>query len=530
MDTNQRENDRPMPIERDAQINLVLNSPAARGVIDMGRVIKNFKQKRRLYAWVTLLCVVAGLCAALVWHQRSGSPVSVSTVVTLCYEIPNPLLDPLKNPDYTSALAEDDSIPPYVEVPDLTAPDGSELDLGKITSPFVLKQAMDGVKLSRSVSLSSLANSIRIEKILSQESKRMQEIASGMIAEKASTTYTQIQNVHLTYENRFVVTLTDSFSGGKLSDSELRLLLDRILDAYNAYLADTYADHALPVDGFSVIDPRVMDLPESLDSLRTAIADLCDYCNNRPERFLTYRSAKTGASIKDLLARLEQTRDNDVDYLYATVLNNSVANDPAAARMSFQYQLRSAQARLDQVNADIENTQRVLNSYKNDEIYITMQNSGDTKSTTATTAYYNTLVLQQADNYREAAALGITITNLEDRIARLDETGGTADAAACTEALATTLESCRSCYDRICDLVVEIQGSPLFTTYLDHSSAAGSSKGLLTGAAKKLMIGGFGGLLIGLGLWLLAAIAPEYRAGKKQETDTEAASKEVAEQ
>lgn len=518
-----------MPIGRDAQINLVLNNPAG-GVIDMGRVINNFKQQRRLYAWVTLLCVVAGLCASLLWHQRAGSPVSVSSVVTLCYEIPNPLLDPLKNPDYSSAMAEDDGIPAYVQVPDLTAPDGGELDLRKITSPYVLKRAVDGVKLSRSVSLSSLANSIRIEKILSQESKRMQEIASGMIAEKTSSTYSQIQNVQLTYDNQFVVTLTDSFSGGRLSDSELRLLLDGILDAYNAYLADTYADHTLPVDGFSVIDPQAMDLPESLDSLRAAIADLCDYLNDRPERFLTYRSRKTGASMKDLLARLEQTRDNDVDYLYASVLHNSVATDPAAAQMGFEYQLRSAKARLDQVNADIENTQRVLSSYKNDDIYISMQNSGETQSTTAATGYYNALVMQQADNYREAADLGIAITNLEDRIARLDEPGGTADTAACTETLATALENCRRCYERIYDQAVEIQGSPLFTTYLDHSSATGSSKGILAGASRKLIIGGLGGLLIGLGLWFLAAIAMEYRAGKKQETDATAASEEVAEQ
>ena len=530
MDTNQRENDRPMPIGKDAQINLVLNNPAAGGVIDMGRVMKNFKQKRRLYAWVTLLCVVAGLCASLLWHQHTGSPVSVSSVVTLCYEIPNPLLDPQKNPDYTSALSESDSIPPYVQVPDLTAPDGSELDLGKITSPYVLKQALDGVKLSRSVSLSSLANSIRIEKILSQESKRAQEIANGMIAEKSSTTYTQIQGVQLTYGNRFVVTLTDSFSGGKLSDSELRRLLDGILDAYNAYLVDTYADHTLPVDGFSVIDPQAMDLPESLDSLRAAIADLCDYCNERPERFLAYRSWKTGASMKDLLARLEQTRDNDVDYLYASVLNNSVANDPAAARLGFQYQLRCAQARLDQVNADIENTRSVLNSYKNDEIYITMQSSGDTKSTTTTTDYYNTLVQQQADNYREAAALGISITSLEDRIARLNEAGGTADTAAYTESLTTVLENCRRCYERILEQAVEIQSTPLFTTYLDHSSSAGGGKGILAGASRKLLLGGFAGLLIGLGLWVIAAIAPEYRAGKKQEKDTATASEEVAEQ
>ena len=70
MDTNDRENDRPMRIDKDAQINVVLNNPAAtNGVIDLGRIIENFKQKKRIYAWVTLLCFAAGICVPMLWYQ-----------------------------------------------------------------------------------------------------------------------------------------------------------------------------------------------------------------------------------------------------------------------------------------------------------------------------------------------------------------------------------------------------------------------------------------------------------------------------
>lgn len=533
MDTNDRENDRPMRIDKDAQINVVLNNPAAaNGVIDLGRVIENFKEKKRIYAWVTLLFFAAGILASMLWYQHTESPASVTSVVTLEYEIPNPLLDPLNNPDYSPSLLEDDNIPRFVKVPDLTAPDGSELDLGKISSSYVLKKALDGMNLSRSVSLTNLANSIRIERILSQESKRMQEIASGMIQEKSTSTYTQIQKVHLTYENRFVVTLTNGFAKGSsrdkrnLPNNELRMLLDRILTAYNDYLVDTYADRALPEDAFSVIDAQTKDIPECLDMLRAAADSLCDYCSDRPDKVRAYRSWETGNTLDDLLAHLEQLRDNDVDYLYASVLTNNVARDPAAMRMGFQYRLRNAQVRLDQVNEDIENTQRILDSYKNDEIYITMQDSGDTKTTTSATGNYNNLVLQQAENYSEAEKLSADIANLENRIALIDTDADVADIKPYREELERVIERCKDCYSRISAQMQEIQRSPFFTTYLQHSTTAVSSNGFIAGAGKKMALGGVAGLFIGLGFWFLAALAPEYRPGKKQPRNAE----EVAEQ
>lgn len=533
MDTNDRENDRPMRIDKDAQINVVLKTPAAtNGVIELGRVIENFKQKKRIYVWVTLLCFVAGICATMMRYQLTEPPASVTSVVTLEYEIPNPLLDPMSNPDYSPSLLEDDSIPRFVKVPDLTAPDGSELDLGKLTSSYVLKKALDGMNLSRSVSLTNLANSIRIERILSQESKRMQEIASGMIQEKSTSTYTQIQKVHLTYENRFVVTLTNGFAKGSsrdkrnLPNNELRMLLDRILTAYNDYLVDAYADRTLPEDVFSVIDTQTADLPESLDLLRAAADNLCDYCSNRPDTVRAYRSWETGNTLDDLLAHMEQLRDNDVDYLYASVLSNNVARDPAATWMGFQYKLRNAQVRLDQVNEDIENTRHILDSYKNDEIYITMQDSGDTKTTTSATGNYNNLVLQQAENYSEAEKLSAEIAGLKDRIALLDADAATADIQPYSEELERVIERCRDCYSRINAQMQEIQRSAFFTTYLQHSTTVVSRKGLIAGAGRKMALGGAAGLFIGLGLWFLAALVPEYRPGKKQSRNAE----EVAEQ
>ena len=520
-------------INKDTRINLVLNNAHdSDGYIDMGNVFNNFRKLKRVYAWVLLLCFVACICASLLWYQATQPTLSVSSVVTLDYEVPNPVLDPSKNNNYTPSLLEDETIPRFIPVSDLTAPDGSELDLGQITSSYVLQSAISGLQLSQPVTLANLSSNIKIERILTEDSRRKQEVAASMLQDKNSSAYNQIQSIKLDYENQFIVTISNGFGNEDsrvkyyLTNNELRLILDRTLDAYNNYLASTYADITLPTNEFSVINAQALDLPESLDMIRTAIDNLTEYCNGKSDTVRTYRSWRTGFSLNDLVKHLKQVRSIDVDYLYAYVLSNRIAKDPNAMRTSYQYQLRTAQTNLDRINEDIANIQRMLENYKNDEIFISMQDSDTTKSTTAATNYYNKLVTEQSQNYARAAALETTIANLREKIDLISASAEPTDTQPYTEELESILRSCNTCYTRISTLMQEVTTSAFYTTYAEHSSAEGKSQSFIAGAFKKLAIGAFAGIVIGLGIWFLAALMPEFQDKKKESADAE----EVAEQ
>lgn len=531
MDTNERENDKSAHIDKDTRINLVLNNTQDSDVhIDLVNVFKNFKKLKRIYAWVLLLCFVASICASLLWYQATQPTLSVSSVVTLDYEVPNPVLDPSKS-NYASLL-EDETIPRYVPVTNLTAPDGSELDLGQITSSFVLQSAISDLQLSQPVTLTNLSSNIKIERILTEDSRRKQELAASMLEDKNSSAYSQIQSIKLAYENQFIVTITNGFGNEDsrvkyyLTSNELRLILDRTLDAYNNYLATTYADITLPTNEFSVINAQTLDLPESLDMVRTAIDNLIAYCEGKSDTVRAYRSWRTGFSLNDLVKHLNKVRSTDVDYLYAYVLNNRISKDPNTMRTNYQYQLRNAQTGLDRVNEDIANVQQILENYKNDEILISMQDSDTTKTTTAVTNYYNKLITEQSQNYVKAAALETNIANLREKIDLISASTEPADTQPYTEELESILESCNTCYTRISALMQEITTSAFYTTYAEHSSAEAKSQSFITGAMKKLAIGAFAGIIIGLGIWFLAALTPEFQDKKKENTDAE----EVAEQ
>ena len=142
-----------------------------------------------------------------------------------------------------------------------------ELDLTQITSSFVLQNAMDGMALSQPIQLDALRKNVVVERILSEDSRRQQEVASSMVEAKSVNAYQQVQDLQLRYENTFIVSLSNGFSSGdddrnkvELKGFELRQLLDRILSAYNDYLVETYPYLKLPDDEISVIDTESYDL------------------------------------------------------------------------------------------------------------------------------------------------------------------------------------------------------------------------------------------------------------------------------
>ena len=510
--------DQVLSVDRDASINVVVNQPTEEVEIDLKRVLHNFKLRTRAYAWLMIFCIVAGMAGSLVLQQFNEKPYKVSSVVTLKYEFPNP------------EYGEDSDIPETLPVTDLTAPDQSgDLDLNQISGSYVLNNALNSMELSQPVTLSSLRSNISIDRILTEDSRRQQEIAASMVQDKNNNAYNQVMDIQLTYDNRFVVSLTNGFgeenSNRKyyLKEDELKELLDQVLAAYNDYLVITYADTKLPDDEISVIDVENLDILESLDLLRDATNNLYDYCDNKPASIKSYRSWRTGRSLNDLMADLRTATEVNVDYLYSYVYTNSIVKDHRSMITNYQFQLRNARTELDKVNENIATTQTILDNYKNDEIFVSMQESDTAKSTQTTTDYYNAKVLEQSDNYDQAEKLEARIVDLEDKLESLKANSELADTKQASEELESAIRICQNAYRQIYLQMQEIMTSPFYTTYADHSVAQGKDESVFAKAGKKMAIGGVLGALVALALWIISALAPEFRRKPEAEAGVDGA-------
>lgn len=505
MDTNEWRQNSLQPNDNNRQINVVLNNPEPEEVeIDLFRMINTMKQSRRLYAWLILLCIVAGICAPLLLYQISKPNLTVSSVVTLDYLVDN-------NP-----------------VSGITAPDGTSLDLTQILSSYVLSNALKGLKLSSPVSISALRSNLKIERVLTDSSRRVQEIAAQMKEEKNTEAFAQAQNVTLTYQNKFIVTLSNGFenesSGGKtLKTSELCLLLNRVVSAYNDFLVETYADRKLPVDKFSVIDPDRLDVLDCLDQLRAATDNLNTYCVAMPQSTLSYRSWKTGHTLADLVESLQTCREVDINYLYSYIYLNGITKDKNTLLLTYQYRLRNAELRLETINKRIETISSILKNYKNDEIVIAKQDNDSSTVSSTSTKYFNELVLQQADLYQQAANIENTVDDLNGIISKLNESDdnplyGLESQEEIQTELKRAISNCSHIYSQIKAHMEELQESAQYNSYINSTNASGKTTSFIADNLKKMIIGGAAGGAVSFGLWFLSALEKEfsYNSNKKK--------------
>ena len=496
-----------LPIDKNSQINVVINNTDEDDEIDLGSVFHNIKEKAKVYLWVLLLCAVLGMCAALLMYQFSKKYPNMTSVVTLDYDVANP-----NNPRAEKK-----------PVTNLTAPDGTDLDLSQITSSYVLQNALNDLVLSDDISVKQLRDNIQVERILTEDSRRQQEVASRMLADKNNQAYAQLQSVKLTYINQFVVSLNNGFGNPDarqkiyLPDNELQTILNRILASYNDFLVETYQNFKLPSDDFSVIDIENLDIMESLELLRTAIRNLYNYCSEMPDEVKAYRSLVSGTSLNDIMETIQLVQEVHVDYLYSYIYANSVAKDREILLRNYNYNLREAQTKLDIANEKITVTDEVLKNYKNDQIFVDNQESNNSKSTQITTDYYNSLILEQGQNYEEAAQLEIEIADLKMKISNLLEGVSSQDVQNSYNELQQVYEMCQKVYALVCSQMEEIMTKPFYTTFADYTAAQGKVSGTFSEIAKNAIIGIAGGGVIGCGIWFFAAFGAELMRKRKDE-------------
>jgi len=487
-----------LPVPKDSQINVVVNHSGEGDSIDLLRVFRNMKRGSRVFGWLTLLLATIGVCLPLFLYQFKKPVVTVMAVVTLDYTAPN-------------IFGE------WVPVTSLTAPDGTELDLTMLTSSYVLSEAVSELSLPEGVTLESIRNNVRVERILTEDSRRQQEIASHMLAEKNGSAYVQLQSVKLTYDNQFIVSLTNGFGNVYLSDDELRLLLDRILSAYNNYLAITYANQKIPGDEIAVIDTDALDIMESIDLLKSSMSELYDYCDSRTSKVKNYRSARDGRSLRDLMDTINTVTDVNVNYLSSYVYANSIAEDMDTMLSKYRYILRETESKLEIANQTIATTDELIANYKPDRILVGGQDKENVQSTAVTTDYYNELMIKQADNYQVAAELEIQIADIKDKIENLERGNTTVKTEKAKEELEAAIETCHEVYLSVRAQMEEINESAFYTQYIDATAAQGGSSGFVAPNKKKVVIGAALGFFMGLGIWFVAAFAEEMkRAGSEK--------------
>ena len=79
------------------------------------------------------------------------------------------------------------------------------------------------------------------------------------------------------------------------------------------------------------------------------------------------------------------------------------------------------------------------------------------------------------------------------------------------------MTSAQSVYANIREHMEELFESQMYTTFEDHSAPQGKEQNFITANLKKIIIFEVLFVVLGFGLWFLAALVPELSKGRKDE-------------
>ncbi|MCR5278539.1 MAG: hypothetical protein K6E19_03775 [Lachnospiraceae bacterium] len=483
--------------------------------LDLVNVFVNMGKKKRIYAWLIVACMLLGLTIPLALGQLKGKIESVSTVITFLY----PGADQEYAPGELAKITEDPTYEPAM------------IDVGELKSSYVLRNAVNQARLSTEIPLAAIEGNIRIERMLTEESRRSIEAAEKAL-EADKKNFENAMQVLYEYSGKYAITLSNGFTTDPkgrhkvyLSDADMASLLNSIAGCYNEYFFKTYMRMEFPENKTDIIKDEKLDYIERLDEMVSFLESLSAYCIDETKgEYLLIPSKLDGLSLNDINDCIRLVRTSNVDYLYAYVFYNSVAksNDNMVTR--YEYLLRDLNNKLDAMNGEIANNESLITEYRNDEIIVNLSEQGTGQMSTAATDKYNQLILEQAGNYKERTEMQVDAENMADKLNGLKTRYSyAAEIKYVDDEVNALAEICEKLYKLTSDHAAEIMDSEAYrNSFMTHIDAQYTASSLFSPSMiKKMLIGMVAGAFAAFVLWGFDGLAIEFMRGRKQEEEKE---------
>ena len=478
------------------KIDLYINNKDNEQGISIMNIFGYLKQRFHIFIYVILITFMLGLLIPYMIYSFTGKDDSAVAVLGL---------------DYSGA---DSGL----------APNGSNLDISYIKSSYIIQNALSDVTLSKEITVAQVQSNLTITGILTDSTKRQQEVLDKLLEEKSNEYAKQIQNFMLNYRSQYIISLDSVFKSGnskiKLSSDETSRLLAAILNAYADYFNEAYLDDSLPNNYIGAIDANTLDYLDILDEVQFSLSYLESYCDSKSSYVSGFR-ASDGLSFNDLSSIIRTIRSSDIDYIYSYIYLNNISKDSYMALTSYKYQKREATLQLSETNEAITTIKNSIDNYQTDKVVISTTDSNQVKEVEITSDYYNELVGRLTSLNNQKSTLEERITILTNRINRLEGAPATDEQVAkAGEYVDSALENARRIYDVVYSHSQELFSSNAYNNRYMHSIITYESDSI-TNYLKIFVIGAAGGLFIGIVAWGIDAFVLEFKNSSKEKVKGE---------
>ena len=371
------------------------NVAAADRGFSIVRIMRAFKNKRRMVIAVTMIAFAIGVILSLGYYlYRFIDPGEVSAILSFNYQGVEKGLDPK----------------------------GRSLDVNMIKSPYVLDMALLKSDLYvEGITTEDIRENITIREMLPNDViDRMTVIRT--IAEKEPAKLEELLDIAY-FPTQFKISIRRDGNLGIVNPERMNILLNNILDAYTEYFIDLYSDRYIIgaiIDDFDIND---YDYPEVVNILSSQIDNVIAYCNAKRVISPEFRSPSTQVTFADIIANLNLVKSVDVASISALVHTMRLSRDPEKLAMTYEYNILSMEMERKIALQTSKAATEAAKNYQKDTSVI-MGSMGETLNVTQSSGVYDSFLRQSVDEAEKANKLKEDINFYKELLKTL-ETGTT---------------------------------------------------------------------------------------------------------
>lgn len=460
--------------------------------ISIMNVFSTLGKRFRIFVWVIIIGLLGGLLVPTLIYTFKTKKDSAIAIIGLDYENAEQGL----------------------------APDGSELDISYLKSSYVVENALKKVNLSKNVSTAQVQSNLKIEGILTDETKQKLDILDDLKEAKNNDYSKILQNLELQYRAQYIISIGNVFKDGNrkftVSSEDLSKLLNAIATSYSEYFIETYQDIRLPSNQLANldIDDEAIDYLDVLDAISSTLTNLENYCHTNAAIIPGFRTT-SGMSFNDLASQIATFRNGQIDYVYSYVYSNNVSKNKDLQLTRYQYMKRQAELELAEITTNITDLQNAITNY---QFSITKVPAPDGTSWTEIKVkddHYNELVNRLTDLNEQKSALQERISILDERIAKLGGADATDEQKVKTyNYVKAAFNTANDMYDLVSKNSQELFTSNAYQNKYMHTVVTSKSE-KFSDNMKMFLLGAGVGLGLGLVMWVADAFIIEFKNVKK---------------
>ncbi len=294
------------------------------------------------------------------------------------------------------------------------APNGEKYDIGELTSDEVITEGLRRSGLEGKVTAEQVRSNLIVQ------GSYPENIISQLISYDSLMDFNTRRTVTADdyYPTLYSVKLYHRFDG-KLSDQEVKTLLQEIVKAFRDTFAVRYAYVFQPEE--LPVDLSEYDYSQQLSAISVEISEAAAYAQEiylEHSLFLYH-----GMSFNDICLRFTSLLENDINTLNASVTMNALTKNGARMYMQNEYTLFTLKNRLEKMQAYRDKVDELIAKYEKNEVIYLSTTESLTKIDGNSSKTYDQLVERRKSISDTIIQLQSSITTYEKRQEDLQKNG-----------------------------------------------------------------------------------------------------------